>query len=90
MCLLAAPRPQSPGDEPIAEVRLPLIVLLHRLLSSLGRHGHGEAPPGVDRSPPDRWDDDSYTYFDLAVAELADWDIDISLNSGKVLIRVGR
>jgi hypothetical protein len=44
----------------------------------------------VDRSPPDRWDDDSYTYFESAVAELADWDIDISLNAGKVLIRVGR
>ena len=90
MCLLAAPRPQSPVDEPIAEECLPLIVLLHSLLSSLGRHGHGEAPPGVDCSPPDRWYDDSYAYFESAVAELADCDIDISLHDGKALIRVGR
>ena len=83
MCLLAAPRPQSPVDEPIAEECLPLVVLLHSLLSSLGRHGHGEAPPGVDGSPPDRWDDDSYTYFESAVAELADCDIDISLHDAR-------
>ncbi len=90
MCLLAAPRPHSPVDEPIAEECLPLLVLLHSLLSSLGRHGHGDAPPGVDGSPLDRWDNDSYTYFESAVAELADCDIDISLHDGKALIRVRR
>jgi hypothetical protein len=90
MCLLAAPRPQSPVDEPSAEECLPLVVLLQSLLSSLGRQGHGEAPPGVDGTPPDRWDDDAYTYFESAVTELADWDIDISLHDGKAMIRVAR
>ncbi len=90
MFLLAAPRRRSPVDEPNAEECMPLVVLLHSLLSSLGRHGHGEPPPGVDGSPFDRWDDDSYTYFECAVAELADRDIDISLHDGKALIRVGR
>jgi hypothetical protein len=90
MFLPDAPRRQSPGDETIAEECLPLIVLLRSLLSSLRRHGHGEAPPGVYGSPPDRWDDDSYTYFEYAVAELADWDIDISLHDGKAMIRVAR
>jgi hypothetical protein len=90
MFLPDAPRRQSPVDETIAEECLPLIVLLRSLLSSLGRHGHGEVPPGVYGSPPDRWDDDSYKYFESHVAELADCDIDISLHDGNVLIRVAR
>ena len=86
-CLMAR-EADGPADKPADADPRSLLSLLGRLLTQIDSGGNAGSTNGSADRPPDRWEDDAYIYFEAMLPDIHDWDADVCVHDGKVLIRM--
>jgi hypothetical protein len=77
------------GSGAPASAPRPLLDLLVELV--LGLEQVQDDPGVIDcGGPPQRWDGDGYTYFEVELPRMLASEIDINVHAGRVFIRLGR